>query len=270
MTVDESFKQPSLFYYQHSQSDQELSQAIKFWEDVSTEKYSDVLGYFLVDVRKAISAKDYATKEHQRVEAFLNQGTCQLLTGYDEFDIEQIKPCYDNLSIGRKLDFISVEDHQYYLKAESDWQINYEQMLSENAEDDRQYNLPGVNLEQYFSRKWIAATEVQALVWYREFLLDIMPNGLVIEQKIIDSDMVSNKPAIKRTRKVGIVVAIEAAIRSFGRKPSLQELWKYFHDENDATGIIVDFTDTKLTWTDSRGTLHDTKKETIANHLAKY
>jgi hypothetical protein len=73
----------------------------------------------------------------------------------------------------------------------------------------------------------------------------------------------------QRTRKVNLTVAIHAAVATFDKKPSLDELWKFFEEDKDETGIIEDFTDDQLTWKDTRGKLHDTKKATIANHLSR-
>ena len=74
---------------------------------------------------------------------------------------------------------------------------------------------------------------------------------------------------IPRTRKTNLIRAIEAAVRTFDKKPSLDELWQYFENDRDETGFIEDFKDDCLTWRDTKGKLHDTQKTTIANHLAK-
>ena len=63
--------------------------------------------------------------------------------------------------------------------------------------------------------------------------------------------------------------AIDAAIKCFSKKPSLEELWKYFQDDKDETGFIVDFEDEKIVWIDTKGKLHDTPKNTLANRLSR-
>jgi hypothetical protein len=72
-----------------------------------------------------------------------------------------------------------------------------------------------------------------------------------------------------RTRKTNLSRAIYAAIEVIGKKPSLDELWKYFEDGKDETGFIEDNTDIDITWLDTKGKLHDTKKESIANLLSR-
>ena len=78
---------------------------------------------------------------------------------------------------------------------------------------------------------------------------------------------IKDKPP--RTRKTNLSHAINEAVKTFKKKPSLDELWQFFLADKDSTGIIDDYTDTHLTWKDTKGKLHDTQKETIANHLSR-
>jgi hypothetical protein len=78
-----------------------------------------------------------------------------------------------------------------------------------------------------------------------------------------------NKTENQRTRKTNLSRAIDAAIEKIGRKPSFDELWRFFQDDKDETGYIEDFKDTHITWRDTKGKLHDTKKETIQNQLSQ-
>jgi hypothetical protein len=73
----------------------------------------------------------------------------------------------------------------------------------------------------------------------------------------------------QRTRKTNLSRAIDAAVKSMGKKPSLDELWKYFEDDKDETKFILDNTNTHITWIDTKGKLHDTQKESIANQLSR-
>jgi hypothetical protein len=73
----------------------------------------------------------------------------------------------------------------------------------------------------------------------------------------------------KLTRQINLSKAIDAAITSFGRKPSFDELWQYFQDDKDETDFIKDFTDTHIIWVDTKGCFHNTQKNTIRNRLAK-
>jgi hypothetical protein len=82
-------------------------------------------------------------------------------------------------------------------------------------------------------------------------------------------DTVSTIPNAKRTRKTNLIRAIEAAVKRFYEKPSLDDLWSFFEDGKDETIHIIDCNQDKITWSDSRGKFHDTKKNTVRNQLAR-
>ncbi len=82
-------------------------------------------------------------------------------------------------------------------------------------------------------------------------------------------EVISMALPTKRTRRDKLSIAIDAAITSMGKKPSFEELWQYFQNDNDDTGIIEDFTDDKITWKDSKGKLQDIERRTLANRLSK-
>ena len=73
----------------------------------------------------------------------------------------------------------------------------------------------------------------------------------------------------RRTRTDNLTRAIKSAIIDIGKKPSLDELWRYFEDDKDKTGFIEDWTDTHITWRDTKGNMKDTKKESLANRLSR-
>lgn len=66
---------------------------------------------------------------------------------------------------------------------------------------------------------------------------------------------------------VVIVAALEALRARLRREPKAAEVFAYL--EEDPTGIVVDSTDEKLTWVSEGGTLHDTKRKTVANRISR-
>ena len=72
-----------------------------------------------------------------------------------------------------------------------------------------------------------------------------------------------------RTRTDNLTRAIKSAIIAIGEKPSLDELWRYFENDKDETGFIEDYTDTHITWRDTKGNMIDTQKESLANRLSR-
>jgi hypothetical protein len=79
----------------------------------------------------------------------------------------------------------------------------------------------------------------------------------------------NKQPNPRKSRKDNLTKAILAACESFGKKPSFDELWRYFQEDKDKTGFIDDFKDTHLTWLDTKGKLQDTQKESVANRLSR-
>ena len=53
-------------------------------------------------------------------------------------------------------------------------------MVSEGITDERIHDLPEMHLDRYFSRRWIVATQVQALMWYKYYLQEVMQNGFLL------------------------------------------------------------------------------------------
>lgn len=87
--------------------------------------------------------------------------------------------------------------------------------------------------------------------------------------QVLTSPSNENKKHNKRNRKDNLTRAIEAVIKIFGKKPSFDELWRFFQDDKDETTFIEDYTDTHITWRDTKGKFHDTPKDTLANRLSR-
>jgi hypothetical protein len=84
----------------------------------------------------------------------------------------------------------------------------------------------------------------------------------------VGNGKVNAKSDTLRTRTTNLKRAINQAVKDIGHKPSFEVLWRYFHDDKDKSGFIEDYTDKHLVWRDTKGTMHDTDKETIRNHLS--
>jgi hypothetical protein len=90
------------------------------------------------------------------------------------------------------------------------------------------------------------------------------------------TESVNSEPPKRRertgtTRSDALDGAIKAAraalLKRHGCEPSAEAVC--VHLEDDPTGVVVDHTDTALTWGDARGNLHDTARKTVANRLTR-
>ncbi len=160
----------SIFYSIQLPNDKDLLEAIKVWELAADAKYIDILGYGQCMLYASIDPQDCAKIEVDKIDNLLNTGSCELLTGYTDFDLEQIPLAYKAMQRGRWNDFISVKATKAYLGSEQD--------------DER--------LGDYFSRKWVVATQVQALIWYKKFMLDVVKNGISFRE---DKEPMNNDEA---------------------------------------------------------------------------
>ncbi|MCK9394334.1 MAG: hypothetical protein M0Q44_01935 [Methylobacter sp.] len=120
------------------------------------------------------------------------------------------------------------------------------------------------NLIEFMGQKRIKYDFFEFAEEVKSWMPELKPQAANEPANIKD---IQDKP--QRTRKTNLSHAINEAVKSFKKKPSFDELWQFFQDDKDSTGIIVDYTDTHLTWKDTKGKLHDTQKETIANHLSR-
>jgi type II secretory pathway component HofQ len=112
--------------------------------------------------------------------------------------------------------------------------------------------------------------EVKKLIAY----LDVQQEKETANQEVNTEDKpqqnLNNKVRKKpEKRQDNLTKAILAACESFGKKPPFEELWQFFQNDKDETGYIADFTDTHLTWCDTRGNMQDTQKESVANRLSR-
>jgi hypothetical protein len=110
------------------------------------------------------------------------------------------------------------------------------------------------------------------LAWFSACGVDIEtePDSPLEPDKTEPEQRKPAKVSSERKRKDNLTRAIEAAIKSFGCKPSLEDLWQFFINDRDETGIVQDSTDEKITWMDTKGRFQDTTKKALANRLTAY
>lgn len=150
-------------------------------------------------------------------------------------------------------------DHVQIYKGQGDWAFyGYKQY----------FGIKFVSLEQL--KRYQATNDEEELTLESNTHTTIKPNI----KKISSSNKLNaaRKQAdskLTKKREDNLTKAIKDAIFRMGKKPSLEELWNYFLNDKDETGNIEDYTDIHLTWKDTKGILHDTKKASLANRLSR-
>ena len=138
---------------------------------------------------------------------------------------------------------------------------NYGRSIFPRSAEGNEY-LIGVSINQ--SNLYCLKSEVEGLK--NNFASS---DANTIKQQV-EQDRCSNVNLIPK-RKDNLRRAIDIVILKYGKKPSLDELWKYLCDlcDRHETEIIVDHTDTHITWMDTKGIYHDIDKRTLANRLSR-
>jgi len=186
-------EQESIFSnHQIDENDSDYLEAIRIWEQVAEAKYDDIKGYALVMLLGGRAAQKACAKlEIQNIDSLFKDGNLNLSTGYSDLDAKQIQDAYQPLLTNRFSNFISIRDTKSYLNSEQD----------------------EFEAANYFSRKWIVATQVQALFWYKEFLHDVIKRGISFRDDKPIADKAVNTSAIKNENSYN--VCYESAINQY-------------------------------------------------------
>lgn len=111
---------PSIFYNIQLPDDKDLLEAIKIWEKVSDAKFIDIKGYGCLMLYSSVDQQKCAELEVIKIEKLLNTGLCELLTGYKDFDLEEIPIAYKAMLTGLWKDFLSIKSTKAYLASDQD------------------------------------------------------------------------------------------------------------------------------------------------------
>jgi len=84
-------------------------------------------------------------------------------------------------------------------------------------------------------------------------------------QKLIQHP--TTTPTTKKTRTDNLKKAIESAMKEINKPCSFNSLWVYFEKELDETGHIIGVKDDVISWQNSKGTITDSKKKSVANRF---
>ena len=215
---------PSAIAFYDSLSNEEIEkrQEIHSWEAGAWNLYEDLMGCSLTPLCKSIDPCLWAKKEIFNIELLLNEGKNQLMTTKDYSDeyLEEIPGMFNKLLCGDWDNFILIDELKLFREADSKYS-------EENKIDP--FNLEGIDFivlyssprkEQFLNIFYFIAKEIQALLWYRNFLREIMSNGITFYNENVSDDIDQNKPRkkyidIKKLKRVSN--GSEAIIASYNK-----------------------------------------------------
>jgi hypothetical protein len=130
------------------------------------------------------------------VELLLKEGKDQLITSHDHFCLEEIPDLYNQLIIGKWKSFISIDELIRFQEAESKYLKDndidlYDKASIARADFNILYARP--RKEQFVNKAYIAAQQIQALIWYKEFLTEIMRDGITFYDDRHEDNRQKNK-----------------------------------------------------------------------------
>lgn len=244
---------PSARAFYDSLTNEEIETRIEIhsWESDAWNIYEGLVGYSFTPLSKSIEPRRWAKKEVLNIELLFQEGKNQLMTSKDfrEGYTNKIPELYNQLLIGEWESFISTDELRRFHKAESDY------LKDHNIDVD---NLTNVDFNVFMARPWkeqfintsyFVAQEVQSLVWYREFLTEVMFHGLTFYPDHESEDEQTDKPkrkyidTKKPQRTNNGFEAIKASFDEFvaitGRFPQWTELMAYMSN-NSPPGFEVD------------------------------
>jgi hypothetical protein len=181
MTRMKGLDSATKFYTSLTDKQIERRFAIQVWESEAWNIYDGLMGYSLNPLSKSIDPRLWAKKEMQNVELLLNEGKNQLMTSRTGFCSEAIPELYNQLIIGEWKDFISIDELDRFHEAESKYLKDNGIDLSDSTSRthiDINIFMAMPQKEHFLSRDYIAAQTIQALIWYKEFLTEVMRDGI--------------------------------------------------------------------------------------------
>lgn len=246
------------FYASLNDKQIEIRYAIHEWEYGAWKIYEALMGCSLNPMSHSIDPRIWAKKELNNVDLLLNEGVNQLMTTRNEFSASKIPEFYCKLITGDWDDFIlpSLEDTKKYQEARSQYfkekgyesEIEFYQTKS-NPKSDIEILFMAPHEKQFLNKNYLISRDIQALLWYKEFLAEVIREGITFYDNDTDDneDYTSQKRNPVKAKSLqrsndgfeAIRVSFDRFNSEYNRIPKWAELMSYMV-ENQPRGIIVE------------------------------
>ncbi|MDD2660188.1 MAG: hypothetical protein PHY54_11020 [Methylococcales bacterium] len=231
--------------------------AIHQWEAGAWNTYEVLMGCSLNSISHSIDPRIWARKELNNVDLLLNEGINQLMTTRDEFSESEIPELYCKLITGDWDDFIlpSLEDRKKLQEAKSKYfkENGYENefefyQTQSNHKSDIETLFMAPHEKQFLNKNYLIARDIQALLWYKEFLVEVVREGIAFYDDSDDNEgsfsQKRNPVKVKNLQRSNdgfeaIRVSFDRFNSEYNRIPKWSELMSYMV-ENQPRGIIIE------------------------------
>ncbi|MCX7099474.1 MAG: hypothetical protein NTV43_16390 [Methylococcales bacterium] len=228
------------FYASLTDQQIEMRLAVRSWEGEAWNSYEGLMGCSLLPLSKSIEPKKWAIKELENVEKLLTEGENHILSPWDFYCPKAIPELYNKLVTGEWEYFISLEKLKKFQNAE----FRYLEEHGIDSFDPTSIDRVGFRIygarprkKQFLNKDYFLAQEIQALIWYKEFLKDVAVNGISFYDSNHYESNVSSKSKGRRVdinqlqRSNDGYEAITASFHDFAtandRPPKWSELMAY-------------------------------------------
>lgn len=255
-------------YYRELTDEQvERRYCIHYWEECSLQAYNSIRHEAIDTLTKSIDCRELANREINNIGLLFSSANFNLIISNEYLLINEYPNLYEKLLIGDYPDFLNSDEVEAFQAAQDD---NYPSELFkfalENPERQNNKSYDKQYLEQfrqllnehqsrspryvdYFNTNWVAAMQIQALVWYKEYLIRVVDKGTPFISNPKDWMEVrrnKNQPQISmrklRRSNDGYQVMIQGynAFQSqTGRQPDWSELMDFLA-KNPPAGFIIE------------------------------
>lgn len=245
-------------------SDKEIRRRynIHFWEVCALGAFDSLHDDIWENFHRSIDKHELARREILNIDLLLNEGKYQIMPSNDFLLIEEIPVLYEKLISGTWSEYIVAEElESYELAREKESEIfrnqmfghfeKYKEQTDESSKIWREmcdkHSEESPKYVDYFNRDWVAAMQIQALIWYKVAIENIMTNGahylttLAQEpKKNIERTASIFMSRLRRTNDghIAMITSFNNFFSKFQRKPQWTELIDYMY-ENPPDGINV-------------------------------
>ena len=241
------------FYASLNDKEIEMRLAIHQWEAGAWSTYESLMECSLDPISRSIDSRLWARKEFNNVDLLLNEGVNQLITTRNEFCASEIPDLYRKLITGDWDDFIppSLEDSKKYQEARSKY---FKENCCEDefelyqTDYDFKISFMAPNESEFLNKNYLISRDIQALLWYKEFLIEVIREGIAFFDEIDDNEnQVSQKRNPVRVKNLqrsndgfeAIRISFDRFCSEHNRIPKWSELMAYMV-EKPPHGIIVE------------------------------
>ena len=150
------------------------------WELQAWLMYQTLMGNSSTPLCKSINPRQCAENELLNIELLLKEGKNQLITSCVDFGSKEIPIIYNMFINGNWNNFISIHESECFHKAELKYLIDNNFDAFNLTKENFKIWLDSPREKDFVNRTYIAAQEIQALLWYRTWIKRVIHERIVL------------------------------------------------------------------------------------------